>query len=141
MILFNSYISKFYILANADNFGIEDRKAEEALKWMNSYALENKKKFEAKLEGYLLITKNFGNFEIISWKGDWSVARNLIIKASNKLSTKVVESGYHQKDSFFLSLIGANKEIAKVYKKGTIIGNLILDKKSGKWITKSEKLI
>ena len=128
-------------MANADNFGIEDRKAEESIKWMNSYALENKKKFEAKSEGYLLITKNFGNFEIITWKGDWSVARNLIIKVSSKLSTKVIESGYHQKDSFFLSLIGANKEIAKVYKKGTIIGNLILDRKSGQWIAKSEKLI
>jgi hypothetical protein len=128
-------------LANADNFGIEDRKAEEAIKWMNSYASENKKKFEAKLEGYLLNTKNFGNFEIFSWKGDWSVARSLIIKVSSKLSTKVVESGYHRKDSFFLSLIGANKEIAKVYKKGTVIGSLILDKKSGQWIAKSEKLI
>jgi hypothetical protein len=128
-------------LANADNFGIEDRKAEEAIEWMNSYALEKKKKFEAKGVGYLLITKNFGNFEIISWKGDWSIARNLIIKVSSKLSTKVIESGYHQKGSFFLSLIGANKEIAKVYKKGTVIGNLILDKKSGRWIAKSEKLI
>lgn len=94
-----------------------------------------------KVEGYLLITKNFGNFEIVSWKGDWSIARNLIIKVSSKLSTKVIESGYHQKGSFFLSLIGANKEIAKVYKKGTVIGNLILDKKSGQWIAKSEKLI
>ncbi len=128
-------------MANADNFGIEDRKAEEAIKWMNSYALDNKKKFEAKSEGYVLITKNFGNFEIISWKGDWTVARSLIVKASSKLSTKVIESGYHQKDSFFLSLIGANKEIAKVYKKGTVIGNIILDKKSGKWIAKTEKLI
>ena len=53
----------------------------------------------------------------------------------------MIESGYHQKGSFFLSLIGANKEIAKVYKKGTIIGNLILDKKSGQWIAKSERLI
>ena len=128
-------------MANADNFGIENRKAEEAIKWMNSYALDNKKKFEAKSEGYVLITKNFGNFEIISWKGDWTVARSLIVKASSKLSTKVIESGYHQKDSFFLSLIGANKEIAKVYKKGTVIGNIILDKKSGKWIAKTEKLI
>ena len=130
-----------YNLAFADNFGVEDRKAEEAINWMNSYALDNNKKFEAKLEGYLLTTKNFGNFEIISWKGDWSFARNLIIKVSRKLSTKVIESGYHQKNSFFLSLIGANKEVAKVYKKGGIIGNLILDKKSGKWIVKSEKLI
>ncbi len=128
-------------MAFTDNFGVEDRKAEEAIKWMNSYALDNNKKFEAKLEGYLLTTKNFGNFEIISWKGDWSSARNLIIKVSRKLSTKVIESGYHQKDSFFLSLIGANKEVAKVYKKGGIVGNLIIDKKSGKWIVKSEKLI
>ena len=128
-------------MANTDNFGIEESKAEEGIQWMNSYASDNNKKFEAKLEGYLLITKNFGNFEIISWKGDWSLARNLIIKVSRKLSTKVIESGYHQKDLFFLSLIGANKEIAKVYKKGNIIGNLTLAKKSGRWIVKNEKLI
>ncbi|HET7644018.1 MAG TPA: hypothetical protein VFK40_10960 [Nitrososphaeraceae archaeon] len=128
-------------MANADNFGIEERKAEEAIVWMNSYAIDNKKQFQAKLEGYLLITKNFGNFEIISWKGDWSLARNLIIKVSRKLSAKVIESGYHQKDLFLLSLIGANKEIAKVYKKGNIVGNLILTKKSGQWIVKKEKLI
>jgi hypothetical protein len=126
-------------LATADNFALEERKAEEAIQWMNSYALENDKKFEATLEGYILTTIKFGNFQIISWKGEWSVARNLIKKTSNKLNMKVIESGYHKKDSFFLSLIGANKEIAKVYNKGNLIGNLILGKKSGKWVAKEER--
>jgi len=125
-------------LATADNFALEERKAEEAIQWMNSYALEHDKKFEAKLEGYILNTIKFGNFQIISWKGEWSVARNLIKKTSNKLNMKVIESGYHKKDSFFLSLIGTNKEIAKVYNKGNLVGNLILGKKSGKWIVKAE---
>jgi len=125
-------------LATADNFALEERKAEEAIQWMNSYALEHDKKFEAKLEGYILTTIKFGNFQIISWKGEWSVARNLIKKTSNKLNMKVIESGYHKKDSFFLSLIGANKEIAKVYNKGNLVGNLILGKKSGKWVAKEE---
>ena len=126
-------------MATADNFALEERKAEEAIQWMNSYALENDKKFEAKLEGYILTTIKFGNFQIISWKGEWSVARNLIKKTSNKLNMKVIESGYHKKDSFFLSLIGANKEIAKVYNKGNLVGNLILGKKSGKWVAKEER--
>lgn len=125
-------------MATADNFALEERKAEEAIQWMNSYALEHDKKFEAKLEGYILNTIKFGNFQIISWKGEWSVARNLIKKTSNKLNMKVIESGYHKKDSFFLSLIGTNKEIAKVYNKGNLVGNLILGKKSGKWIVKAE---
>ncbi|MDX1372054.1 MAG: hypothetical protein R3321_06270 [Nitrososphaeraceae archaeon] len=125
-------------MATADNFALEERKAEEAIQWMNSYALEHDKKFEAKLEGYILTTIKFGNFQIISWKGEWSVARNLIKKTSKKLNMKVIESGYHKKDSFFLSLIGANKEIAKVYNKGNLVGNLILGKKSGKWVVKKE---
>ena len=125
-------------MATADNFALEERKAEEAIQWMNSYALEHDKKFEAKLEGYILTTIKFGNFQVISWKGEWSVARNLIKKTSNKLNMKVIESGYHRKDSFFLSLIGANTEIAKVYNKGNLVGNLILGKKSGKWVVKKE---
>lgn len=127
-------------MASADNFALEERKAEEAIKWMNSYSLQHDKKFEANLEGYSLSTVNFGNFKVFSWKGDWSFARNLIKKTSSKLSMKVIESGYHEKDSFLLSLIGINKEIAKVYNKGHVIGNIILDRKSGKWIAKKEKL-
>jgi hypothetical protein len=84
-------------LANADNFAVEERNAAKAIGWMNSYASKNNKKFETKLEGYTLSTINFGNFEVISWSGDWSTARNIIIRASRKLNIKIVEAGYHQK--------------------------------------------
>ena len=77
-------------MASADNFAVEQGKADRAIDWMNSYAKKNNKKFEAKLEGYSLSTIKFGNFEVISWKGDWSVARNIIIKVSSKLNMKVI---------------------------------------------------
>jgi len=111
-----------------------------AVEWMNSYSVEKKKEFKAKLEGYRISSKNFGDFEIISWSGDWSDARKIIVKASTKLSMKVLESGYHQKDTLLFSLFGLGKEFAKVYKKGNYIGTIVLGIRSGKWYVKSEKL-
>lgn len=96
--------------------------------------------FKARLEGYQISSKNFGNFEIISWSGNWSDARKIIIKSSSKLSMKVIESGYHQKDNLFLSFFGLGKEFGKVYKKGNYIGAIVLGMRSGKWYVKSEKL-
>jgi hypothetical protein len=111
-----------------------------AVEWMNSYSVEKKKEFKAKLEGYQITSKNFGDFEMISWSGDWSDARKIIVKASTKLSMKVLESGYHQKDTLLISLFGLGKEFAKVYKKGNYIGTIVLGMRSGKWYVKSEKL-
>jgi hypothetical protein len=127
-------------LANANNFAVEERNAVKSIVWMNSYAIKNNKKFETKLEGYSLSTINFGNFEVISWKGDWSAARDIIIKASRKLNMKVVEAGYHQKGNLLKSLFMASREFAKVYNHGRFIGNLTLSIRSGKWTVRSEKL-
>jgi len=96
--------------------------------------------FKARLEGYQISSKNFGNFEIISWSGNWSDARKIIIKSSSKLSMKVIESGYHQKDNLLLSFFGLGKEFAKVYKKGNYIGAIVFGMRSGIWYVKSEKL-
>jgi hypothetical protein len=126
-------------LAGTDNFGVEKGMGHRAIEWMNSYSQEKKKEFEARLEGYQISSKNFGDFEIISWNGNWSDARKIIIKASTKLSMKVIESGYHQKDNLFLSFFGIGKEFAKVYKKGNYIGTIVLGMRSGKWYIKSEK--
>jgi hypothetical protein len=126
-------------LAGTDNFGVEKGMGHRAIEWMNSYSQEKKKEFEARLEGYQISSKNFGDFEIISWNGNWSDARKIIIKASTKLSMKVIESGYHQKDNLFLSFFGIGKEFAKVYKKGNYIGAIVLGMRSGKWYIKSEK--
>lgn len=127
-------------MAGTDNFGVENGMGHRAIEWMNSYSKEKKKEFKARLEGYQISSKNFGDFEIISWSGNWSDARKIIIKASVKLSMKVIESGYHQKHNLLVSFFGLGKEFAKVYKKGTYIGTIVLGMRSGKWYIKSEKL-
>jgi len=126
-------------MAGADNFGVENGMGHRAVDWMNSYSKEKKMEFKAKLEGYQILSKNFGDFEIISWTGNWSDARKIIIKASTKLSMKVIESGYHQKDNLLISFFGFGKEFGKVYKKGNYIGTIVLGMRSGKWYIKSEK--
>jgi hypothetical protein len=126
-------------MAGTDNFGVEYRMGHRAVEWMNSYSKEKKMEFKAKLEGYQISSKNFGDFEIISWRGNWSDSRKIIIKASTKLSMKVIESGYHQKDNLLISFFGFGKEFGKVYKKGNYIGTIVLGMRSGKWYIKSEK--
>ena len=126
-------------MASADNVAVEQGKADRAIEWMNSYANKNNKKFEVKLKGYLLSTIKFGNFEVISWKGDWSSARSILLKASSKLNMKVLEAGYHEKGNLLSSFFGASSEFAKVYRSGNLIGQIELGSKSGKWIAKSEK--
>ena len=126
-------------MAGTDNFGVENGMGHRAVEWMNSYSKEKKMEFKAKLEGYQILSKNFGDFEIISWRGNWSDARKIIIKASTKLSMKVIESGYHQKDNLLISFFGFGKEFGKVYKKGNYIGTIVLGTRSGKWYIKSEK--
>ena len=53
-------------MAGADSFGVENGMGFRAGEWMNSYSVEKKKEFKAKLEGYRISSKNFGDFEIIS---------------------------------------------------------------------------
>jgi hypothetical protein len=128
-------------LTSANNFALEHGKSAKAIEWMNSYAKMKNKKFEARLEDYSLSTLKFGNFDAIYWKGDWSAARSITIKASSKLNMKVIEAGYHKKGNFVSMLLGDSDEIAKVYSGGNLIGNIMLKSKSGKWIVKSEKSI
>jgi hypothetical protein len=108
---------------------------------MNSYAKMKNRKLEIRSENYSLSTLKFGNFDAISWNGDWSAARLIIVKASSKLNMKVIEAGYHKKGSLISSLLGSSDEIAKVYSGGKLVGNIVLKSKSGKWIVKSEKTI
>ena len=126
-------------MASTDNFGVEAGMGNRAIEWMNAHSKEKNMRFKARLEGYQVSTKNFGNFEMISWNGNWSDARKIIIKSSSKLSIKVIESGYHQKDNLLLSFFGLGKEFAKVYNKGNYIGAVVLGTRSGKWYVKSEK--
>jgi hypothetical protein len=128
-------------LTVANNFAIQQNKAQFAAEWINSYAIKNKKRLELKLEGYPLHTTKFGDFEIVSWKGEWAAARKIMIVASRKLNIKIVESGYHAKGHLLSSLLGISREFAKVYSGGSIIGHLELTTKSGKWVVKGEKLL
>lgn len=128
-------------MPSANNFALQQGKSAKAIEWMNSYAKMKNKKFEARLEEYSLCTLKFGKFDVIYWKGDWSAARSIIIKASSKLNMKVIEAGYHKKGNFMSLLLGGSDEIAKVYSGGNLVGNIVLKSKSGKWNVKSEKPI
>ena len=87
---------------------------------MNFYAKKSNKRFEAKLQGYLLSTIKFGSFEVISWKGDWSSARQCHVKSKHKLKIKVLESGYHEKGNLLSSFFGVSVEFAKIYRNGNL---------------------
>ncbi|MEW5839704.1 hypothetical protein [Nitrososphaera sp.] len=125
-------------MAGADSFAVEQGRGDEAVKWMNEYAKKNKANFEAKLQDYVLQTAKFGGFDMISWKGDWPAARNIIKKASGKLRIKTLESGYHEKTDLLSSMFGASSEFAKVYSNGNLVGQIEMTRKSGKWVAKSE---
>ena len=120
-----------------NTLAVESKKALQAVDWMNSHARQNGLKFEARLEGYTLSTNSFGQFEVISWKGDWSAALELISKASRKLNIKVIEAskGEDPFESFF-----KRTAIGKLYSNGKHVAKVQLQRKSGKWSIKSEKL-
>jgi hypothetical protein len=128
-------------LAGADSFAVEDRKAQHAIEWINAYAKKNNHKFECKLTGYSIQTIKFGNFEMMTWSGEWSDARNIIQKASKQLRAKVIESGYHEKRGLLSAMFGASSEYAKVYSNGKVVGQIEMNKKAGRWMAKAENYI
>lgn len=124
-------------MAGSDSFAVERSRGGEAVEWMNGYAKKNSMKFECKLQGYTLQTAKFGDFEVISWKGEWPAARNIIKRASGKLRMKTIESGYHEKKDLLSAMFGGS-EFGKVYSGGNLVGQIELASKSGKWTAKSE---
>jgi hypothetical protein len=128
-------------LAGSDNFAVEHRKAQEAIDWINAYAKKNNHKFECKQTGYSMQTVKFGTFEMITWSGDWSAARNIIQKASKQLRAKVIESGYHEKRSLLSAMFGVSSEYGKVYSNGKLVGQIEMNKQAGRWIAKDESYI
>lgn len=129
------------ILAGADSFAVAEDRAQAAIEWMNTLAKKNNQKFQAKLAGYSIQTNRFGSFKIISWNGEWSSARNIIRKTSSKLGTKVIESGYHEKRDLLSAMFGNATEFGKVYSNGKLIGQIAMEKKSGKWMAKYESFM
>ena len=125
-------------MASADNFGLEDGKAEKAIEWMDAYAKKYSLKFEARLAGHNIQTIKFGAFQFFSWTGEWSSARNIVKRASSKLSIKTFESGFHEKRDLISAMFGSSTEYAKVYSSGRLVGNLELVKSSGSWTARAE---
>ncbi len=128
-------------MASVDNFAIEKGKSSVAVKWIEEFLAKDGKKMKITVSGHSLQTLNFGNFDLVNWSGDWSVARNVIKKVSSKLNIKVIESGYHKKGNIISSFFGVSKEYGKVYDGGKLLGTIIFAKKSGRWVVESEKRI
>ena len=88
-------------MRDSETFGIEKGRGEEVISWLNEQAKSQKIKLEARLYGYSVSTKNFGDFEMFSWMGDVQVARKLVIKASKRFKIRIIEGGYKPKDKIF----------------------------------------
>ena len=108
-------------MRDSETFGVEKGRGEEVVAWLNEHAKNQKIKLEARLYGYSVSTKNFGDFEMFSWIGDVQVARKLIIKASKRFKVKVIEGGYKPKDKV-LSM--KRFDFAKVKRGDKTVGQL-----------------
>ena len=88
-------------MKDSETFGIEKGHGEEVINWLNEQSKAQKTKLEARLYGYTISTKNFGDFEMFSWIGDVQTARKMIIKVSKRFKIKVIEGGYKPKERIF----------------------------------------
>jgi len=129
------------MLAGTDSFAVERGKAQQVVEWMNAQTKNANQKFEAILTGYTMQTIKFGDFEMIAWSGDWSVARSIFKKASSKMRAKVIESGYHEKRELLSAMFGSSSEYGKVYSNGKLVGQIEMIKKSSKWTVKVESFV
>ncbi len=108
-------------MQDSETFGIEKDHGEEVISWLNEYAKKQNMNLEARLYGYTVSTKNFGDFEMFSWIGDVQNARKMIIKASKRFKVKVIEGGYKPKEKLFKM---KKFDFAKVKKGEKTIGQL-----------------
>lgn len=108
-------------MGDSETFGVEKGYGEEIVSWLNNQAKVQGVKLEARLYGYEISTKNFGDFEMFSWMGDVQIARKMIIKASKRFKVRVIEGGYKPKEK----LLRLKKfDFAKVKKGDKTIGQL-----------------
>ena len=105
----------------SETFGIEKGHGEEVITWINGQVKSQGTKLEARLYGYDISTKNFGDFEMFSWIGDVQIARKLVIKASKRFKIKVIEGGYKPKEKVFRM---KKFDFAKVKRGNKTIGQL-----------------
>ncbi len=126
-------------MAGSETFGVEKGYGKAAVKWMNDEAEKLDLKFEARLYGYEIDTKNFGEFEMFSWMGDTKVARSLIVKASNRFKIKVIEGGYKAR---VIMLKPERSDYAMIRKGERIIGHIEFSSSritGSKWTVKLEE--
>lgn len=88
-------------MKDSETFGIESGHGEKVIQWLNEESDKNNLKYEARSYGHTLTTKNFGDFEMFSWRGDVQVARKLIVKASKRFKIKVIEGSFRTKEKIF----------------------------------------
>ena len=108
-------------MGDSETFGIEKDHGKEVIAWLNEYAEKHNMNLEARLYGYTISTKNFGDFEMFSWIGDVQNARKMIIKVSKKFKIRVIEGGYKPKEKLFKM---KKFDFAKVKKGEKTIGQL-----------------
>ena len=108
-------------MRDSETFGIEKEYGNEVITWLNDQAKKQSIKLEARLYGYVISTKNFGDFEMFSWIGDVQIARKLVIKASKRFKIKIIEGGYKPKEKVFRM---KKFDYAKVKKGEKTIGQL-----------------
>lgn len=126
-------------MADSESFGIEKGYGSQAISWMNGEAKKMGWKFEARLYGYEITTKNFGIFEMFSWIGDPKAARDLVIKASKRFKIKIIEGGYKTRH---LVLKFERSEYGMVRKGDKIIGRIEFSSSrltESKWTVKLEE--
>lgn len=109
-------------MRDSETFGIEKGHGQEVINWLNEQSKD--KNFEARLYGYSISTKNFGEFEMFSWRGEVQIARKLIIKASKRFKIKIIEGGYKPTEKVFRV---KKFDYAKVRKGDKTIGQLELE--------------
>ncbi len=108
-------------MGESETFGIEKGNGEKVIQWINSEAKKQNWKLEARLYGYEIKTRNFGDFEMFSWIGDAKAARNLVAKASKRFKIRVIEGGFKIKER----TLGAKKiDYAMVRKGNKMLGHL-----------------
>lgn len=124
---------------DSETFGIEKGYGKQAVDWLNEEATKNNLKFEARLYGQHISTKNFGEFEMFSWVGDIQVARKLIVKVSKRFKIKVIEGGYKTKER----TLGLKKTDYGLVRKGDkVIGHVAFaaPRFGGSWHVVQEEL-
>ena len=126
-------------MRDSETFGIEKGHGSEIIEWLNEQAKSKKTKLEARLYGYDVATKNFGDFEMFSWIGDAQIARRLIIRASKRFKIKVIEGGYKPKERV---LRMKRFDYAKIKRGDKTIGQIEFEASrfgDGHWKIKSEE--